>query len=280
MRIRILTDSPSDVPETFVRKYAIIVVPVLVNFATESIADTEALLPRREFYRRLPNADPHPTTSAYSVGDAEAAMRAALADADHVLAVHIAPSTSSCIASSRLAAQNIGGDRVTVWDTGSLSMGAGWQVIIAAEMAAAGAELPQILAALHSTKERLHLWAAVYSLENLRRSGRVNWLQAGMGRLLDIKPMILLSGGDVKAIGRVRSFKKASATLIDYARSQAPLERIAFLHADNPQGAEEMRAACADILPEGENSVLIVEASAATGTHLGNGSLGIATVRK
>lgn len=278
MRVRIVTDSPSDVPPHLLEKYQIEVIPVYINFGAESYLDNESSLPRAEFYRRLKIGHPMPTTAASSEGDAERLMRDILKDADHVVAVHIAPSISSEFNSSRLAAEAIGNDKVFVFDSGSLSLGSGWLAIIAAEKAAEGADPQTILSTLKSAKERLRVWAFVDSLEYLRRSGRVNWLRASVGALLDIKPIILLSGGEVKQVGRVRTAKNAFNVLVDNCRQWSPLERLGVLHTAYPQGGEALRDALADIAPP--DQTLLVDVSAAIGTHLGPRALGIAAIRK
>lgn len=278
MRVKIVTDSPSDVPDSLVKQYDLRVIPCYINFGTQSYLDDGVSITRTQFYERLVTANPLPTTSANSSGDAEKVMREALQAADHVVAVHIAGKLSSIIESSRIAAQTIGTDKVTVIDTEAASMGSGWQVLAAAEKASQGADLAEILATIDSTRSRQKLWATVPGLDYLRRSGRVSWLRASVGALLNIKPIIYVDHGAPVQAARVRTFKNAVAELVKLARSQAPLERLALLHTHNLEGAQELQAALADIAPP--HQTVIVNVSSAIGTHLGPGGLGIATIRK
>ena len=62
MTIRIVTDSTCDLPEEIVAEYGITVVPLYINFGDESYLDGVEI-PRAEFYERLPDCDPPPTTA-------------------------------------------------------------------------------------------------------------------------------------------------------------------------------------------------------------------------
>lgn len=277
MRVRIITDSPSDVPPHYVEKYNIGVIPCYINFGQESYLDNGIDIPRDVFYRRALSSPVHPTTSASSPGDAEKMMRDALKDADHVIAIHMSPNYSGIYNSSRVAQQEIGEQYVTLIDSQSMSMGSGFQVISAAEKAAEGAGVPEIVKHVADVRSRSKVWATIATLENLRRSGRVNWLSASLGNIFQIKPIILFSGGKAEQVNRVRTFKNAFNELVKYGHSQAPLERLALLHTHDIAAVQELQDAVKDIAPA---ETLIIDVSAAMGTHLGQGALGIATVRK
>src|SRR5262249_29344688 len=115
------------------------------------------------------------------------------------------------------------------------------------------------------------------TLEYLRRSGRVNTFIAGIGTLLQIKPIIEIKDGNVSTVQRARTLNKATQVLIDLARAQAPLERLCVLHSNFPNGAADLRERLKDIAPP---DTIVGEITTAIGTHLGPGSLGLAYVRK
>jgi DegV family protein with EDD domain len=276
-RIRIVADSACDIPQDIVEKYGISVIPAYINFGLESIPDDGVSITREAFYERLKTADPLPTTSAPPPGVSEQIMRAALADADHVVAIHVASKLSGIFNTSRVAAEAIDTERISLFDTGQASMGAGWAAIAAAEAADRGADVDAVIAAAQSTNERTTLWAVPITMEYLRRSGRVNALVAGLGEMLQIKPIISVDDGEANSAGRVRTTKKVIEKLIEMTREQAPLERLAVLHLNNQDGAALMRAALSDVAPP-DNTVILM-ASSAVGANFGPGGLGIALVR-
>jgi DegV family protein with EDD domain len=252
------------------------VIPAFVNFGAESFPDDGKALPRAEFIRRLTEARVAPTTSAPSPGQAAEVLRAALDRAEHVIVMTVAAQLSSIPNSVRLAAQQVSPDRITVYDSGSTSMGLGWQVVAAAEALASGVGRDEILAAARDVRERVEVWAAPDTLEYLRRGGRVSALVASMGSLLQIKPIISLKEGTTSIAQRVRTSSKAIQALIALTRECAPLERLAVLHIDHLEGAQALHAQLADIAPP---ETLYVDVTTAISVHFGPKTLGVALVK-
>ncbi len=167
--------------------------------------------------------------------------------------------------------------RVACQDSGSLSLGMGFQVLAAAEAAEDGWEA--VLQAVESTRRRLRVSAALDSMEYLRRSGRVPAAVAALGGLLSIKPFIQLSEGEVKAIGAVRTRHQADERLLEFLLEGAPLERLAILHTSAEARARQfldvlMKKASQSVPRE----ILLVNVTSVIGTHVGPNGLGFATI--
>src|SRR5450432_1110697 len=275
-RVKLIVDSTCDLPPEWVTRWDIVVLPCFVNFGEESFLDDGIALRRAEFYRRLIAGKGLPTTAAFSPGLAHEAMARQLANAEHVVAFALASHLSSIYNTLRLAAEDFGPEKVTVVDSGQVSMGLGWMLVAAAEAADRGAGPQDVIAAALSARDRVKLYAAIDTLEYLRRGGRVSSLVAGIGTLLQIKPLIEVKHGEVVTAQRVRTMSKAAQAIIDLAHSQAPLERLAVLHTNFPQGAADLRERLIDIAPE---NTIIVDVTTALGTHAGPGALGISTVK-
>lgn len=179
MSLRIATDSNADVPPELVARLNIGVVPALLVISGQSFRDGVDIS-RAEYYQRLPSLPDLPTTAAPSSAAFEAAYRA-FEEADHIVSIHLA-STLSAIHHTALLAARAFGARVTVVDSGQVSMGLGWQVLAAAETAATGGSLAEVLAAVASVRRRVRVFAVLDTLKFLRRGGRVSWLRAGVAR--------------------------------------------------------------------------------------------------
>jgi DegV family protein with EDD domain len=278
MKLGIVTDSTSDLPQYLVAEHGIEVIPTILILDGKEYADGEGIS-REEFYRRLPVLQPPPTTAAPSIGEFLTRYKKLLsAGCDHVMSIHAASQLTTIINSARQAAQELPG-QVTCVDSGSLSIGLGFQVLAAAEMAEAGLE--SALEAIESTQKRLHVSAALDTMEYLRRSGRVPAAVAVLGGLLSIKPMIELTDGEVKAIGAVRTTKQANERILKFLLSGGEYERLAILHTNAPQRA---RALLNELMQQASQSVprdiLFVNVTAVIGTHLGPNGLGFAAVKK
>lgn len=258
-------------PAALVAQHRLVVVPSLLNFDGRAYRDGIDLS-RAEFYQRLPHLRPPPTTAAPSAGEFEAAYRQC-GDAP-IVSIHLAASFSAIFNTARLGAEPFGA-QVTLVDSGSLSMGIGWQVLAAAEAAERGATAAEVVAAAHSVGQRLRLMAVLDTVEYLRRGGRASAITAGLSALLQIKPLLEVAHGQVSSLARLRTRAKAREGLVSRIEALGPLERLAVLHvaaADDAQALAERLAARATHPP------LVVEATAVIGTHVGPGTLAVAAI--
>jgi DegV family protein with EDD domain len=185
---------------------------------------------------------------------------------------------TAIVNSARQAAQDFP-DRITVIDSGSLSLGIGFQAVAAAE--AAGNGLQAALTAIQSTRERLKVYAALDTMENLRRSGRVPRAVAALGGLLSIKPLIELIEGDVKPVGAVRTTSQANVRMLNLLLQRGELERLAILHTGaEPRAKEFLNTLMQKANRSMPRDILMVNVTTVIGTHVGPHGLGFASVRK
>src|SRR5689334_15401074 len=177
---------------------------------------------REEFYRRLPSLKTPPTTAAPSIGDFTTRYESLLSrGCDHILSIHAASALTSILNIARQAAGDFP-DRVTCVDSTSLSLGLGFQVLAAAEAAEMGLQAARD--AIKSTHRRLHVSAALDTMKYLKHSGRIPATVAMLGSLLNIKPLIELTNGEVKAIGAVRTTRQANGRILKFLLEGGTLE--------------------------------------------------------
>jgi DegV family protein with EDD domain len=277
MKIKFVTDSVADIPPTIAKQWDIGIVPCYVNYSGKSYKDDGIDLIREDYYNQLENLPDHPTTSAMSPELARESIDKAFAEADHLILITTPAKLSGIYNAFRQGSAHLPQDRVTLIDSGQLSIGMGWQVIGGAEVADATGDLQKTLSAIEKMRNAQQIHATIGSLEFLRRSGRIGWATANIGTLLNIKPVIELKDGEVSPIARVRTFKRSLDKLAEIAQANAPYERVAIVHINNPEGAEMLRTMITDILPDEIMTGLI---GPALGTHIGPGSVGLATVSK
>lgn len=275
--IKLVTDSTADLPTSWVQKWGIHVVPMVVNIGSESLLDDGVQLRRGEFYEQLATMSTLPTTAGCSLGQAQDILARAGEQADYVIIISLAAVLSATHETLRLAAEETLPGRYTLVDSGQLSMGIGWIVAAAAEAIERSESLDDVLAAITRTRQQVRTFAVLSTLDNLRKSGRVGWSMAMAANLLQIKPIIDLRNGEAILVERVRTFKRALDRLIEIGHEQAPIERLAVLHIHNPAGAEAVAASLGDVYPF--EQVLIAEANPAMGLHLGIGAVGFALVK-
>jgi DegV family protein with EDD domain len=275
MAIRIVTDSTCDLPEAMVAEHGITVVPLYINIGDQSYLDGVELS-RQEFYRRLPDYETPPTTAAPGPEVfRQTYERLADEGATGVLSIHISISLSATVDVARLGAKETDAVPVTVLDSKQLSLGTGFLVLTAAKAAAEGRPMDEIIPLLEEQALRTHVFAALDTLEFLRRSGRMSRVMAGLGSVLQIKPLLKMYNGNPTA-ERVRTRKRATERLISLLSDLVPLEQVALVHTHTPDRAEELRQQVQHLLPEGE--VPSVDITPVIGAHIGPGAAGFACV--
>lgn len=275
MTIAIVTDSTCDLPAKIIEDLGITVVPVFINIGDRGYLDGIDIT-RRDFYINLPNYKTHPTTGTPGMD----AFLKAYHDLHRkgfteILSIHISGSLSAVAEVARSAVGEFTQIPVTVRDSGQLSLGTGFQVEAAARMAAEGRTMREILHALNDLLSRTFVAARLDTLEYLRRSGRMNSLIAGIGSMLQLKPILTMKNGQAGS-ERVRTTVRAEGRLIHMLREHLPVERFALLHTHAYEEAERF---CAKVnhLISIEN-VLSVDVTPVLGVHLGPGAVGYALV--
>ena len=275
MNICIVTDSTCDLPNSIVEKYNITVIPLYINQGDNSYLDGVDMS-REEFYRRLPAFHPAPSTATPSIEIfTQAWNKLANSGAQAILSIHISERLSATINAARVAAEQFKRIPVTVLDSTQLSLGMGFIVEQAAQLAVLGHTIEDILSSLSDLMNRTYVFASLNTLEYLRRSGRMNFALARFGELLQIKPLLHMNQGNPVA-HHVRTQSKATERMMEWLAEYAPFEKLAIVHAGVQHEAEEMLQRVKHYLPNRE--IPIVQITPVLGAHLGVGALGFACV--
>jgi len=277
MNTFILTDSTCDLPAETIERYGIEVAALHINMGSETFFDGVNIT-KEEFYRRLPDYDPAPSTAAPGTALFIKHFEKLVGKgAKEILSIHISESLSATINSARMAAKEFTKVPVTVLDSTQLSLGMGLLVERAAQMAEAGKKAEEIVSQLREIMPRTYVFAALDTLEYLRRSGRMHIAVARFGELLRLKPLVFMNGGKPDA-HRVRTREKAMDRLFSWLDKHGPFEELAIVHAGVQERAEALREEARQYFPEGE--IIIQQITPVLGTNLGIGALGFAGIAK
>ena len=277
MAVKIVTDSNCDLPADLVAKYGITIVPLYINIGKKSYLDGVEMT-HEQFYDGLPHFESHPTTSVPGPGQfIQVYEQLARAGATEILSIHIGSALSAMMAVARLAAEETESVPVTVFDSGQLTLGTGLLVIAAAEAAAEGRPLPDILAALEDQASRTYCFTALNTLKYLRRSGRLTRFQSTLGSVLQIKPLLKMHAGEFD-MERVRTRNGASARLLQLVTEIAPFEKLTLVHTHAPHKVQLLRRQAAHLFPDGQEP-MVAEVTPVIGTHIGPGAAGFVAIR-
>jgi len=273
--VGVVTESTADIPAPIAERLGITIVPSYVVFGSETYRDGVELS-KEAFYAKLSETRLIPTTATPPPGVYEEAYRRLAATTDEIISIHLAGNLSALYQTARLAARNVPEARIVVVDSKQVTMGCGWLVVAAAEAARRGASLDQIVALVEGMVDRTRVVAVLDTLEYLYRGGRVSWVQALLGTLMRIKPIIEVRGGSVALLERARTQARSMDRLMDQIQALGPLERAIVLHTNVPERARWLTERLEAVLEGWEP--LAASAGVTIASHAGPGAVGIACV--
>jgi DegV family protein with EDD domain len=273
--IGIVTDSSCDLPDDLVESLGIEVVPLSIRFGDEELIDREQLT-TDEFWARCATASELPSTAAPSPGRFETAYRRLTErGATGIVVVTLSAALSATMQSAELAARTVAAEGIDVRliDSRSVSLGLGTIVQACAEAARDGADIDTIEALARDLVDRTRIYAALDTLENLRKGGRIGNAKALLATALSIKPLIEVKNGVVEQHGKQRTRSKALSFLVDKVASyRGRIDYLAVLHAD----CSDVDAFVERLRPLTDGDIVVGQIGPVIGTHAGRGAIGVA----
>ena len=134
--------------------------------------------------------------------------------------------------------------------------------------------MEEVVKIARSAVERCQCFAMLDTLEYLHRGGRIGMAQAFLGSILKVKPMIILTGGEVHPLDRPRTRTKAVARLLQVARDFSPVDELAVIHSTTPDEAATIAGELGSLLPDGREPI-VTRFGPVLGVYVGPGALGV-----
>jgi DegV family protein with EDD domain len=272
MSIGIVTDSTADLPPALQERFGLGVVPLVVNWDGQTFRD-KIDLTTAEFYRRLRSTKSLPKTGAPSLAAFEAVFRDQLKQHTAVISLNLASHLSGTFDVAKKAAESVDPRRISVIDSGSVSVCLGWLAEIAANLAQKGQEAAAIVEQLEETRGRMRILALLETLQFLQRGGRIGRAAALAGTLLSVKPILSVRDGEVAPVERVRTMNGAMRRLVELVVAMGPVERLGVVDGDSAGHAGEVATQLRAHYPDLE--IDRRELGPVVGTHGGPGVVGV-----
>jgi DegV family protein with EDD domain len=269
----VVTDSTADLPDEWRDRYDIEVVPLKVLFGNETFRDGVDMT-NVEFFRKLEVATKLPTTSAPSPGEfAEVYARLAKVYSG-CISIHIGAQLSATAEAARVGAASVEGFPVKVVDSETVTMPLAFLCRIAAECST----FEEAIAAVAERVSKCRVLALLDTLKYLEMGGRMSRAAAVVGTMLNVKPILLVADREIKPVERVRTRSRAIPRMIEYFRTDLPVEHVAVVHAQAHDEAEEIAAGLRKELPNYD--IPVGQIGCVLGTHTGPKALGLVYVKK
>lgn len=209
MKTRIIVDSTSDLmPEARAR---VSVVPLTVHFGDEEFIDG-VTIDHKTFYEKLVETDVHPTTSQATPASFMAEYEKAAQARESAVVITLSSKLSGTYQSAVIAAGDY--ENIYVVDSGSVAIGGGILVELALRLLDQGLEAPEIAAQLEAEKEKVRIVALLGTLEYLKKGGRISKTVAFAGAVLNIKPVVSVTDGEIQMLGKARGSRMGNNLLV------------------------------------------------------------------
>jgi DegV family protein with EDD domain len=269
---QIVTDSTSDLPPDLARAHGIAVVPLTVAFGKEVFRDRVDLQPG-QFYSMLTQRKDHPASSPPPREDFAARYRESLSQGHEVVSLHLSAKLSKTFDNASAAGSS---DRLTVLDTGQVSLGLGLLALFAARLAARHETGERIARRIREMAPRVHTLFVVDTLEFLARGGRIGKARALLGGLLRIKPILGVVDGEVAPVDQVRGGRFVHRRLLELVQQRVDRKRpliAAVFHANAAAWADNLERLVREQLQVTE--LIQAEVGPVIGANVGPGAVAL-----
>jgi len=274
-RVRVVTDSTAHLDPEIVEKLGITVLPMRIQVEAETLTEGPDF-DRETFFRQMARSSSVPRNVAPTVEAFERTYEELNDITDHILSLHVSGGLSeTCAVAQQAANRLLGRCEIAVVDSETISVGLGILVKAAAEAAAAGRSLDDIVRLIRGMILRIYVVFFVETLDYLEREGRIRPAQALLGTMLNIKPFLTMEEGELIPMEKVRSRERAVDKLFEFVAEFSDIEQIAILQS-TPHPTEETKLLLERMsLAFPDLEVPIVVYGPTLASHLGLGAIGI-----
>ncbi len=275
-KIHIFADSTCDLSPELIEKYHIHTIPLSVILNDNSYYDGVEITPD-EIYKWADANKTTPKTSALSYEQVYDAVKPYIDAGDDILFFGISGDMSSTCNVARFVAQEAY-NRLFVIDSRNLSTGIGLQVIKAAELAANGMPIEEIVEIINKRRCDVRASFVVDTLTYLARGGRCTPITALLGNTLKLHPMIVVKDGKMgvgkKFLGKMDFALSKYVAELTKELLTAEKKRVFITHSGSSDATiAKVRAMLEELNYFDE--ILITRAGGVISSHCGPNTLGV-----
>ncbi len=274
MTVKIVTDSTADLPPRLAEELGITVVPAYLHFGDKVYRD-RVDISEDEFYQRLLRDPAPPSTEPPTPQDFTDVYQRLSQEADGIISIHISSKLSATY-NSALRGKELTEKEypIEVVDSQLVTMGLGLLAIAAATAARSGNSLPQVVAEVKQTIPSIHLLGLFDTLKYLALGGRIGKAKALLGSVLNVKPILTMTDGELEPAGQVRSRANGIDRLFDFVKNAIDIQDLAIVYSTTPDEAQALAERMGSVFTKGR--IRLARLGPALGVHGGPGILFVA----
>lgn len=201
---------------------------------------------------------------------------------EHVICLTISGTLSGTVNSANLGKEMLESNQVTVIDSQTGDVGVQYILEKALKLANTGAEVDEVIDYIEKLITKGSLLFTVDNLSTLVKNGRLTKVQALIGNVLRIKPILRFKQGvlnvEHKARGLQGVFKYINRQIVDLLEHLNIVVRIAYI--DNLENAEKLYSIIKNLNKDNIDVELRGTISPVISAHIGIGGMGIYLAHK
>jgi DegV family protein with EDD domain len=277
MKVKIITDSTSDLSPELAKNLGIEVVPGYVRFDGEIYRDGVDIS-KSGFYRKLADSPFHPVTAEASPQDFAQVYSRYAYEADGILSIHISSKISRMYQSAQKGKKMVKAKcPIEVIDSHFASIGLALIVIAAARLASAGESIENITGATKKTIGQINMLGFFDTMKYIARGGRASQHVMELSNILRIKPLLTFKNGEITVEGLVRTHAHGLEELYKFVEETPGIQDLGIAYSTDDDSALALRQRLGSVFPEPR--VHIEQIGAALGAHCGPGAVFVAIRR-
>ncbi len=277
MRVKIITDSTSDLSPELAKKLGIEIVPGYVRFGKEVYRDGVDIN-KSGFYRKLADSPLHPETKEAAPKDFAQVYSICQSKADGIVSIHISSKISRMYDSAQKGKKMIKARcDIEVIDSRFASIGLGLIVLNAARLANAGESIANIIAETKMAIGRISMLGFFDTLKYVARGGRATKHVMELSSIFRIKPLLTFRDGEIVSEGIVRTKEHGIERLYTFVGDAPEVLDLSIAYSTDHDSAVALRQRLASVFPE--ERVYVEQIGSALGAHCGPDAVFVAMRR-
>ncbi|ASE36070.1 DegV family protein [Staphylococcus pettenkoferi] len=277
-KYKIVTDSTSDLPQSFLQQHDVHVIPLNITIDQTSYTD-QLDITSDEFLKRL-EAGADTKTSQPAIGQFIETYDNLGADGSKIISIHMTSQLSGTYQTA-VQASHMSDSDVTVVDSQSISFGLGYQIKHLIEWTRQGLTVDEILKKIRHLQDNTKLFVVIGQLSQLIKGGRISKTKGLIGNMIKIKPIGTLIDGRLEMIHNSRTQK----SVIQFLKKEVhqfieghQLKSVGIAHANIIEFVDKIKAQFKEEFQFDDFDVNTT--TPVISNHTGQGAIGFVVVRE
>lgn len=266
MKFKIVADASCDVPEEYLAKYDISIIPIEVSFGEEIYPEG---LSKKDFYNKIESTALIPKTAMPNAYKFEQFYKDYVNKEDvFVFTIVISMEMSQTKIQAQMAAESLGMKNVFIEESGCTTVAQGAIICELCKFMEKEQDVSKIIKEFYRLKEKCKLYAVINDLKYLKNSGRLSSSSAFIGTMLNVKPVVSIVDGKVVSIKKCMGSNQADSFMFSQIKEIDSNHNFYYIHSDNLPAVEKLHEKYKEKLSK-DQTITSCEIGCVVGSHVG-----------